>query len=109
MRKRILFLAPLFSALTLSIGVAQAETLNIYGPGGPAPVVKELAKAFAKEKGIEVIVTAGPTPEWLDKAKGNADLIFSGSENMMSSFITAFAGKLMKKRSSLSTYVHRQF
>ncbi len=97
MRKGILFFGLLFSSLTLSIGTAQAETLNIYGPGGPAPVVKELAKAFAKEKGIEVIVTAGPTPEWLEKAKGNADLIFSGSENMMSSFITAFSGQIDEK------------
>lgn len=97
MRKRIQSLALLFAGLALSIGVAQAETLNIYGPGGPAPAVKELAKVFGKEKGIEVIVTTGPTPEWLDKAKGDADLIFSGSENMMSSFIAAFAGQIDAK------------
>ena len=36
-----------------------------------------------------VIVTAGPTPKWIKDAKANADLIFSGSEVMMSSFITA--------------------
>jgi hypothetical protein len=34
-------------------------------------------------------VTAGPTPEWIDSARQNADLIFSGSEVMMSDFIAA--------------------
>ncbi|OYY74247.1 MAG: ABC transporter substrate-binding protein [Gammaproteobacteria bacterium 28-57-27] len=97
MHKRIPSFALLFVSLVLSIGVAQAETLKIYGPGGPAPAVKELASAFAKEKGIEVIVTAGPTPGWLEQAKNDAHLIFSGSENMMSSFIAAFTGQIDEK------------
>jgi accessory colonization factor AcfC len=94
MRKPVTLVAALLAGLILSIHAAHAETLRIYGPGGPAPAVKELAKAFAKEKGIEVVVTAGPTPAWLEQAKGDAHLIFSGSENMMSSFITAFAGQI---------------
>lgn len=97
MRKSISVIATLFVGVILSIGMAQAETLRIYGPGGPAPAIKELASAFAKEKGIEVIVTAGPTPGWLEQAKGDAHLIFSGSENMMSSFIAAFAGQIDEK------------
>ena len=39
--------------------------------------------------GVDVIVTAGPTPKWLDTARRTADVVFSGSETMMSDFITA--------------------
>lgn len=77
-----------------SIGLAQAETLHVYGPGGPAPAMKELASAFSKEKGITVEVTAGPTGKWVEKAKQDADVIFSGSENMMLDFGKALEGQL---------------
>ncbi len=51
--------------------------------------MKEAAAAFEKSSGNTVIVTAGPTPQWIGKAKDNADLIFSGSETMMSDFVKA--------------------
>lgn len=82
------------ATLVLSSTLARAEVLKIYGPGGPAPAVKELAAAFAKERGVEVIVTAGPASEWLEQAKRDADLIFSGSENMMSGFVASFEGRI---------------
>ncbi len=66
---------------------AWAETLRVYGPGGPAPAMREAAKAFGKLKGVEVEVTAGPTPAWKDKAMKDADLVFSGSEYMMTGFV----------------------
>ena len=65
------------------------ETLHVYGPGGPLPAMKEAAAAFGQKQGIDVEVVAGPTPKWIDQAKIDADLIFSGSEVMMSDFITA--------------------
>ena len=40
--------------------------LRVYGPGGPAPAMKEAAKAFEQKTGTPVVVTAGPTPEWFE-------------------------------------------
>jgi accessory colonization factor AcfC len=61
--------------------------LKAYGPGGPAPAMREAAKVFGAQKGITVEVTAGPTPTWKDQAMKDADLIFSGSEYMMTDFV----------------------
>lgn len=71
-----------------------AEPLRAYGPGGPAPAMREAAAAFYKQTGVPVEVTAGPTPQWIDAARTNADLIFSGSETMMSDFVTAMQGQI---------------
>jgi accessory colonization factor AcfC len=89
MRIRI-FLACLF----FSCSAFAQETLFVYGPGGPAPAMKEAAAAFEKMSGNKVQVTAGPTPQWLDKAKTDADVIFSGSETMMTDFVAAMDGRI---------------
>lgn len=60
--------------------------LRAYGPSGPAPAMREAAKVFGKTKGIRVEITAGHTPDWKDQAMKDADLIFSGSEYMMTDF-----------------------
>lgn len=80
-------------ALTL-IGLVSSTagamgTLHVYGPGGPLPAMKEAASAFGTAKGIDVDVVGGPTPQWLDHAKGDADIVFGGSEIMMSDFLAA--------------------
>lgn len=64
-----------------------AVVMRAYGPGGPAPAMREAAKVFGEMKGMEVEITAGPTPGWKDKAMNDADLIFSGSEYMMTDFV----------------------
>ncbi|WP_313464954.1 substrate-binding domain-containing protein, partial [Achromobacter sp.] len=69
-----------------------APDVNVYGPGGPAPAMKEAAAAFGKMHGVTVNITAGPTPAWADKAKQDADVLFSGAENMMSGFASALPG-----------------
>lgn len=69
-----------------------ATTLNVYGPGGPAPAMKEAAQAFGAANQVTVNIVAGPTPQWADKAKGDADIVFSGAENMMSDFAKALPG-----------------
>lgn len=79
----------ILAALALATGAGAAEPLHVYGPGGPLPAMREAAQAFGQAHGIEVQVTAGPTPSWLERARGNADVIFSGSETMMSDFIAA--------------------
>ncbi len=66
---------------------SQGLTLKAYGPGGPAPAMREAAKVFGGKKGISVAITAGPTPTWKDQAMKDADLIFSGSEYMMTDFV----------------------
>jgi len=51
-------------AVSLTAGIACAQQpLLVYGPGGPAPAMKEAA-AFEHANGIKVTVTAGPTPSW---------------------------------------------
>lgn len=78
-------------------GAVQAvETLNVYGPGGPAPAMKEAAAAFEKQTGIRVTVTAGPTPEWIEKAKSDGDVIYGGSEHMMTDFVGAMEGRILE-------------
>ena len=87
----------MFSAATLmsaNSAVAQ-NVLHVYGPGGPAPAMKEAAAAFEKKGGVSVEVTAGPTPAWIDKAKQNADVIYSGSETMMTDFTVAMEGRIV--------------
>lgn len=69
-----------------------AQEVRIYGPGGPAPAMKEAAKVFEQKTGTPVIVTAGPTPEWIQNAKSDADIIYSGSETMMTDFAQAMEG-----------------
>ena len=75
-----------------SFNVQAQEVLHVYGPGGPAPAMKEAAQAFGAANKITVEVTAGPTPQWVDKAKTDADVVFSGAENMMSDFAKALPG-----------------
>ena len=93
MNKPTRFLAVLTLAVA-SFGAAAAPeaTLNVYGPGGPAPAMKEAAQAFGAAHDITVNVTAGPTPQWVDKARMDADVVFSGAENMMSDFARALPG-----------------
>jgi accessory colonization factor AcfC len=61
--------------------------LTAYGPGGPAPAMREAAKVFGARKGVAMEIIAGPTPTWKDQATKDADLIFSGSEYMMTDFV----------------------
>jgi accessory colonization factor AcfC len=85
----------LIAAVSLgSVHIAAAETIHVYGPGGPMPAMKEAAATFGAAHNITVDVTAGPTPAWLEKAKGDADVIFSGSETMMTDFIGALGDRI---------------
>ncbi len=72
---------------------AQAK-VYVYGPGGPLPAMKEAAEVFGKANNVDVVVTGGPTPAWLPAAKANADIIYSGSETMMTTFISQLGGRI---------------
>lgn len=51
---------------------AQRDTIRVYGPGGPLPAMKEAAALFQQKTGITVLVTGGPTPQWLEQAPRRA-------------------------------------
>jgi accessory colonization factor AcfC len=91
----LLALSAVASAANTSMQAGAAQdtpVLHVYGPGGPLPAIKEAADAFGREKHIRIVVTGGPEPKWLHDAQQNADLIFSGSEDMMSDFQVAMQG-----------------
>lgn len=60
--------------------------------------MKEAAKTFEQKTGTPVAVTAGPTPEWIEQAKNDADLIYSGSETMMTDFAQAMEAQFDETR-----------
>ena len=66
--------------------------VHVYGPGGPGPAMREAATEYGEMHRIKVIVTTGPTPLWADEARQDADIIFSGAENMMSDLSKALPG-----------------
>ncbi len=70
------------------------EVVRAYGPGGPAPAMKEAAEAFSKARGVRVEVVAGPTDKWIGQAHQDADVVFSGSEYMMTDFVKAMEGRI---------------
>ena len=74
--------------------LAATPEIHVYGPGGPLPAMKEAAEAFNKSHNSDVIITGGPTPVWLGQAKANADVIFSGSETMMTTFVGQLDGAI---------------
>jgi accessory colonization factor AcfC len=78
----------------LAASGASAQTLHMYGPGGPAPAMKEAASAFERAGGAKIEVVVGPTPQWLTQAKVDADLVYSGSETMMTDFVAALDPQL---------------
>jgi accessory colonization factor AcfC len=82
-------------ALANPISTSAAQDLRIYGPGGPEPAIREAARQFGAAHGIDIAITAGPTGRWIDAAKADADLIYSGSETMMTDFLNAMGGELV--------------
>ena len=92
--KRFLTSMALFLSIaaTWSTPVIAQDVINVYGPGGPAPAIQEAAKAFSAANQMTVNVVAGPTNQWIGKAKQDADIVFSGAENMMTDFAKALPG-----------------
>lgn len=79
--------------LVASLGAAQE--LHVYGPGGPEPAIREAAAQFGPAHGVKVVVTSGPTAKWIAQAKADADVVYSGSETMMTDFLEQMAGELL--------------
>lgn len=85
------------SLVLCSFAMPTLAALHVYGPGGPAPAMQEAAKQFQNQTGIEIKVTAGPTKQWADQAKIDADIFYSGSEAMMSDLEGLFAESIVTK------------
>lgn len=83
----------ILAIMLFASGILYADVL-VYGPGGPAPVLKELAQEFNKNSKDKIEIIAGPTSQWIDKAKQDADIIYSGSSTMMDSFIKTMPDQL---------------
>lgn len=49
----------------------------------------EAATSFQQKTGITVLATGGPTTQWLEHARENADVVYSGAEHMMSEVLKA--------------------
>ncbi|WP_413288269.1 substrate-binding domain-containing protein [Bdellovibrio sp. HCB337] len=62
------------------------ETLKIYGSEGPTPPVREAADAFAAANNIQMEVISTPLDKWRPQARKDADIIYSGSENVMDTY-----------------------
>jgi accessory colonization factor AcfC len=84
----------LTSLVLAAIPAHAQEVVRAYGPGGPLPAMKEAAEVFSKAQGVRVEVTGGPADAWLAKARANADVIFSGSDYMMTDFVKAMDGRI---------------
>jgi accessory colonization factor AcfC len=83
----LLLIAAVAAAPAAAQQAPAPDTLHVYGPGGPLPAMREAAAAYGQQRGVHVEVVGGPTPQWLAKARSDADLIFSGSGHMMTDFI----------------------
>lgn len=76
-------------ALSAMANSTEPTVLHVYGPGGPAPAMQDIVKQYQAETGTKVQLTFGPTAKWLEQAKQDADVIYSGAEHMMSDFAKA--------------------
>ena len=85
------------STVLLAGGLAAsglAQTLHVYGPGGPKGPFEACAEQFSKQAGIKVVVTAGPESGWMAQALQDADLVYGGAEYMLTQTSLAHPGFL---------------
>jgi len=67
--------------------LAQEKGLRIYGPEGLSAPMKACAEMFYKKYGVKAEVLTGPEATWVAGAKQEADVIYEGSEYMLTQFI----------------------
>ena len=79
--------------ITAARTVAQ-EAVHVYGSEGPYPALREAAQVFGNRHNVEFEVVGKPASTWRDKAKEDADLIYSSAEFMMTDFIRDMEGRI---------------
>ena len=89
-----LMVAATLASAQAAIAQNDAATIHVYGPNGPAPAMTECANTFSALSDANVIVTSGPTSQWMQAASRDADLFYSGSENMMTDFTSMFSAQI---------------
>jgi accessory colonization factor AcfC len=62
---------------------ADVSELRAYGPGGPLEPIRECARAFSNQEGVQVTVTGGPEEQWIAQARKDADVVFGGADYML--------------------------
>ena len=62
--------------------------------GRPPAANQGAAEIYAKAHGIEIDVVGGPAPKWIEQARQDVDLTFSGSETMMTNFVKAMESRI---------------
>ena len=81
----------------LSISTAGfAQSLHVYGPGGPLAPMKECAMLYQKTSGVQVVVQAGPEKQWFPAAQQDGDVIFGGADYMLTQFALDHEGFLLE-------------
>jgi accessory colonization factor AcfC len=73
-------------------GIAQTDTVYVYGPDGPFAPINECAQIFSKQNNLVVKVTAGPEANWIDAVTKNTDVIYGRAEYMLTSFAMKHPG-----------------
>ncbi len=73
-------------ALLLSSLPVCAQTLHVYGPGGPLAPMRECASLYSRQSRIVVLVVGGTETQWIGKAQADADIIYGGAEYMLTEF-----------------------
>ena len=98
-----ILIAIFLSSETESKAQNTADTLYVYGPGGPFGPINECALLFGKQHSIEVKVAAGPEANWIQNAVKNADIIFGGAEYMLTQFMMKHP-ELIDKQTRVELY-----
>lgn len=82
-----------FQAVSLmalgGLALPAQEVVRVYSSEGPAPALREAASAFSTNEAVKVI--GGPPSEWVERAAGEADVVCSSADFMMSGFIGSAA------------------
>ena len=62
------------------------QSLHVYGPGGPSAPIRRCADLYTAAAHVPVLVTAGPEEQLFAAARVDADLVYGGSEYMLTQF-----------------------
>ncbi|RRA50392.1 substrate-binding domain-containing protein [Acidipila sp. EB88] len=81
-------------ALSYAAG-AFAQTLHVYGPGGPLAPMQACAAQYTAQTHHPVIVTGGPEKQWFAAAQMDGDVIYGGAEYMLTQFDMEHPGFLL--------------
>ena len=74
---------------------ASAQTLHVYGPGGPLAPMQACAAQYTAQTHHPVIVTGGPEKQWFAAAQMDGDVIYGGAEYMLTQFDMEHPGFLL--------------